>query len=110
VFVTLLLQVDPDSGGGHDDWGVAKYKFSCRGPGITGSNIKQIESNTGGQNWGNYGTAWSRTCNSGDAICGFRARTVPYQGWAAWDDDVAIVDTEFYCCQFERKFCSYVKQ
>jgi hypothetical protein len=106
TFNILYLQIDPDSGGFSDDWGVAAYEFTCRGPGLLGTDTNLLRSETGGAGWGDWGKK-SDTCDVGSAICAFKTRLVGYQGWAVWDDDVAIVDTNFYCCNYESR-CSHL--
>ncbi|KAK3106104.1 hypothetical protein FSP39_012801 [Pinctada imbricata] len=94
VFLTsFILQLEPDQGNG-DDSAANFVNFRCRK--FAGGDHRIIS--CGGRYlWGEYGE-WSASCPPGSAICGMKTKWEAYQGAMAWNDDSALNDVIFFCC------------
>ena len=79
-----------------DDTAANYVKFECRGLNGGYQEIKEQPRQNGYGDWGTYGS-WSRSCDTGSAICGIQTRTEPPQG--SGTDDTALNDVKFVCCR-----------
>ncbi|VDI27285.1 Hypothetical predicted protein [Mytilus galloprovincialis] len=97
-FVSFSLKVEGHQGAGRvrDDTAANYVKFECRGLNGGYQEIKEQPRQNGYGDWGTYGS-WSRSCDTGSAICGIQTRTEPPQG--SGTDDTALNDVKFVCCR-----------
>lgn len=91
---SFRLQVESPQGSDYDDTSANYIEFRCRD--FAGSLPEYTLSKYPGYGfWGDFGH-WSYDCPLHSAICGIRTRIETPQGRD--DDDTALNDVEFYCC------------
>lgn len=96
----LQVEIGTEKKTGLDNSCANYVKFHCRD--LAGNNnVAELVLPPGTGFWGSWGS-WSETCGPNSAICGLSARTEngqgPGFGVQGSDDDTALNDVLFYCC------------